>query len=195
MWGNPALILLALCSYLVGALPFSLFISRLKGVDLRNVGSGNLGATNVYRALGLGFALLVFFLDALKGYIPTLIALNVTDQSWIHVLVGGLAIMGHSLSPFVNFRGGKGAATGLGFLMAISPDVCAIIIVIAVLGIAIGRYVAPVTLLCSILTPFLLWKFAYPMSYVLFVSLICVFIIWRHRPNIIRLIQGKENRI
>jgi len=182
-------------AYLLGAIPFSLIVCKLKGIDLRQVGSGNLGATNVYRACGLSLGILVFILDALKGYIPTLLALNFFDHPWLHVGIGFSAIVGHSLSPFVKFKGGKGAATGLGVLMAISPDVCGIIALIAVLGIGITRYVAPTTIVCSILAPVLLWLLDYPLAYVGFVSIASVFVIWRHRANIIRLYKGVENKV
>ncbi len=181
-------------SYVLGALPFSLIVSRIKGIDLRKVGSGNLGATNVYRAMGFKYALVVFLLDAIKGYIPTHIALNLTDPS-MHILVGFMAIVGHSLSPFVKFKGGKGAATGIGVLMAISPDVCSIVALIAIAMIAIFRYVSLATILCSLLTPLLLWGFGYPIEYVTFVGIISAFIIVRHRPNIQRLLTGQENKV
>ncbi|MGE4169652.1 MAG: glycerol-3-phosphate 1-O-acyltransferase PlsY [Candidatus Margulisiibacteriota bacterium] len=184
-----------LFSYLLGSIPFALIVSRAKGVDLRKVGSGNLGATNVYRAMGLGYALLVFGLDAIKGYIPVMIALNHFESPWVHILIGFCAIVGHSLSPFVKFKGGKGAATGLGVLLAISPDVCGLVFAVALILILAFRYVAPVTILCSVLTPILLWAFGYAQEYVAFVTLICLFIIYRHRSNIVRLFQGKENRI
>lgn len=186
---------LAIFAYFVGAIPFSLIVSSLKGIDLRKIGSGNLGATNVYRAMGLPYAILVFVLDALKGFIPTFLVLNSTNQPWLHVGIGFLAIVGHSLSPFVRFKGGKGAATGLGVLLALSPDVFAILAVIAVLGIGITRYVAPTTIICCMLAPVLLYFLHYPSTYVGFVSVIALFIIYRHKDNIRRLFQGRENRV
>ena len=185
----------AILAYFLGAIPFSLLISRAKGVDLRQVGSGNLGATNVYRAMGLKYAIIVFALDALKGYIPTYLILNISDQPWLHVGIGFLSILGHSLSPFVNFKGGKGAATGLGVLLALSPDVFGTLAVVAAIGIGVTRYVAPITILCCILAPILLYIMNYPFTYVVFVSVIGLFIIYRHKSNIIRLIQGKENKV
>lgn len=185
---------LGILAFFLGSIPFSLIVSKLKGVDLRNIGSGNLGATNVYRAMGWKYAFVVFLLDAIKGYIPTHLALNHNDPL-LHILIGFMAILGHSLTPFARFKGGKGAATGLGVLMAISPDVCGILIVVASLLIYFTRYVAPVTLLCSVLAPILLWFFHYPSEYGITVSLISLFIVYRHKANIIRLIQGKENRL
>ena len=121
------LIYLSLFSYFISAIPFGVIVSRLKGINLRSVGSGNIGATNVYRALGLKYAIIVFLLDGIKGFIPTYIAINIFSQSWIHVCIGCLTILGHSLSCFVKFKGGKGAATGIGVLVALSPLVSIII--------------------------------------------------------------------
>lgn len=188
------LLVLSIVSFFLGAIPFSLIVSKAKGINLRAIGSGNLGATNVYRAMGWKYAVFVFFLDALKGYIPTHLALNLTDPM-LHIVIGFFAIIGHSLTPFAKFKGGKGAATGLGVLMAISPDVCSIIIVIAAVLIYFTRYVAPVTLLCSILAPILLMLFHYPTEYGVTVSLVSIFIVYRHKANVIRLIQGKENKV
>lgn len=181
-------------SYLIGSIPFSLLVARLKNINLRSVGSGNLGATNVYRAMGFKYAFLVFLLDATKGGIPTAIALN-SEHPTVHILTGFMAILGHSLSPFVRFKGGKGAATGLGVLAILAPDVFGILFVIAAILIAVTRYVAPATMICSILAPALLYAFDYQTEYVVFTGLIALFIIYRHRTNILRIVKGTENRV
>ncbi len=182
-------------AYVLGAVPFSQLVCRLKGINLRAVGSGNLGATNVYRAAGLPLAILVFILDALKGFIPTYLALNVSENPWMHIGIGAMAIVGHSLSPFVSFKGGKGAATGMGVLLAISPDVLGIIAIMAVLGISITRYVSLTTLICCIASPILLVLLGYPDAYIYSVSALAIFVIWRHKPNIHRLINGQEHKL
>ena len=190
-----ALILTAVGAYCLGAVPFSLWIAMAHHINLRQVGSGNLGTTNVVRALGWKWGGVVLLLDALKGFIPTWVALTISDNPWVHIGVGILAIIGHSLTFFAGFKGGKGVATGIGVLFAISPDVAGIVFAGALIGIAMTRYVAPFSLLACLLTPFLLWKFEYPFAYSFCVALIGVYIIWRHRANISRLIQGKENRL
>lgn len=183
-------------AYFLGAIPFSLLISKIKGIDLRKVGSGNFGATNVYRAMGLFYAVLVFSLDVLKAFIPTYLAMQYFPNiPFLHIGVGFTAVMGHSLSVFLNFKGGKGAACGVGVLCAISPVVSLIVFTLSVLLIVTFKYVAPVTILSSLLTPILLWVFDAPFPYIISVGLVCVFIIYRHRSNISRLIQGKENKI
>jgi glycerol-3-phosphate acyltransferase PlsY len=139
-------------------------------------------------------ALVVFVLDAAKGAIPTWIALN-NELPTIHIMVGVLAIVGHSLSPFVGFRGGKGAATGLGVLSVLATDVFSILFVLAAILIATTRYVAPTTILCSVLAPVLLYLFDYPLPYVVFTTLIAMFIIFRHKTNIVRMIKGTEHKV
>ena len=190
-----SLLLLVLFSYILGCIPFALIVGKLRGIDLRTQGSGNLGATNVFRVMGWKWGLFVFLLDGVKGYIPTMMALNMTESPLIHVGVGFIAILGHSLSIFARFKGGKGAATGLGVILALSPDVFGIVFILAAVLIAVTRYVAPVTILCSILTPILQFFLGYPEEYVFVTSIIALFIVYRHKTNIQRLIRGEENRI
>ena len=108
-------------AYVLGAIPFSVIISRLKGVDLSTIGSWNFGATNVYRALGIGYALIVFLLDAIKGAIPVWIAMTTFASPVIHVVIGFTAIFGHSFSLFLGFKGGKGVATAAGVFSVLTP--------------------------------------------------------------------------
>jgi acyl phosphate:glycerol-3-phosphate acyltransferase len=192
---NWPLVNLVVLSYLIGSIPFGLIVSNLKGVDIRQHGSGNIGATNVFRTLGWPYGLLVFFLDGLKGYGPTLLALAITEHAIVHISIGLLTVVGHSLTVFAKFKGGKGAATGLGVLLALSPDVFFIVFLTAIALIILTKYVAPVTLFCSLLTPILLYFFDYPVEYVGLVSLMVVFIFIRHKENIKRLLRGEENKI
>ena len=122
-----------LVSYLAGAIPFGLLIARqLKGIDIRSVGSGNIGATNVGRLLGFRFFLLVFALDLLKGLIPTLglplalRSLGVPVSADLPVLIGLAAILGHNFPVYLGFKGGKGVATSLGVLLALDPVACGV---------------------------------------------------------------------
>jgi acyl phosphate:glycerol-3-phosphate acyltransferase len=187
---------LFLFAYIVGAIPFSVIVSRIKGIDLTKVGSGNYGATNVYRAMGISYAVLVFFLDALKGFIPVTIALNLTDHSGtLPLIVGLITIIGHVLSLFVKFKGGRGVAPSVGVLMALSPDVCVIAVVVGVAMILITRIVSLSNIITSIAVPVLLYFFSYPIEYVEFFGIISALIIIKHRANIIRLIKGNENRV
>lgn len=183
-------------TYFLGAIPFALLVSRLKGINLREIGSGNIGATNVYRAMGFAYAFLVFLLDAAKGTLPVLAVMKLAPENYLlHVSIGFTAIAAHSLSVFVQFKGGKGAATGLGVLAALNPIVFAILFVIAAILIPTTRYVAPTTILCSILAPILLYYLGSPMPYVTMISIISLFIVIRHKDNIKRLLSGSENRV
>lgn len=159
------------------------------------MGSGNLGATNVYRVLGLKYAVSVFVLDAAKGFLPTFMAMYLFENYVIHVAVGLVAILGHSLSIYVKFKGGKGVATGLGVVMALDPLVATILTIGGIGSIWITKYVAPVSIVCSILAPILFYIFQSPIEYTLFICLISGVIVFRHKDNIIRLIQGKENKL
>ena len=190
-----SLIVLFSLTYVISAIPFGVVVSRLKGVDLRQVGSGNIGATNVYRALGIKVAAFVFLLDAIKGFIPTFISMQLFSDAWVHVVVGCVSIVGHSLSCFVKFKGGKGAATGIGVLVALSPVISVGIILLAAAIIKWTRYVSLATILCSVVTPILFYSLKYPNEYVLFLIIICLFIILRHKSNIERLLKGQENKI
>jgi len=108
-------------AYLLGSIPFGVIVAKTKGIDIMSVGSGNMGTTNVSRALGCKLGLLVFFLDTLKGAIPAVIGLNIfRDQFWA-LCLGLCALVGHSLSPFVKFKGGKGVASGLGAISGSIP--------------------------------------------------------------------------
>ena len=185
-----------LCAaYFLASIPFGLIVARIKDVDLRKVGSGNIGATNVYRAMGARYGLLVLFLDAIKGGLPTYMAMQLFDNAWLHVGVAAIAIVGHTLSCFVSFKGGKGVATGLGVLMALAPIIALGIAIAAALLIYLTRYVALTSILCAIAAPILFYIFGYPIPYVTMLVCIACLITLRHRSNISRLIQGNENKI
>jgi len=177
------------------AIPFGLIVSNFKHVDLRAIGSGNIGATNVFRALGPVYGAIVFFLDSLKGWVPTYVSIQLFEDPIIHISVGAVTIIGHTLSCFARFKGGKGAATGIGVIMALSPLVTGIILVVAICLIYITRYVALTSIACSLLAPVLFYIFGYPKHYVIVLCVIAIFIIIRHTSNIKRLLAGKENKI
>ncbi len=110
-----------LISFIAGAIPFGPIIARLKHIDLKQIGSGNIGATNVYRALGLWWAVLVFLLDALKGSLASLMGLELLEPGMLAGLCGIASVLGHAFSPFLKFQGGKGVATGFGAMVVIAP--------------------------------------------------------------------------
>lgn len=184
---------LFVASYLLGAVPFGVLIARSQGADLSKVGSGNIGATNVKRALGLKWALLVFALDVLKGFAPVFAARYVDTHPWMWYLVGLAAIAGHCASPFLKFKGGKGIATSLGMVFAASPLVAAAGFVVFLLCLVISRYVSMSSIIavgCSVIVAVVLKDWAY----VAVGSLLFVFVLYTHRANIQRLMNGTENR-
>ncbi len=186
--------LLVIFAYLYGSVLFGEHIARSKGVDIRSVGSGNVGATNVGRALGKKYAVLVFLLDFSKGLIPMLLArLYFGLESWTAFFVGLASLLGHMYPVFHNFKGGKGVATAFGTLTALSP-------LIAVLSIAfwglIFRWkgiVSVASLSASSLAVLLLPLSGYPFKIFLMALLMFLLILYRHKENIARLMEGKEH--
>ena len=163
------LVLWILGAYLVGGVPFGFLIGKMRGVDVRTVGSKNIGATNVYRTVGHKWGLLAFLCDFLKGFLPTFAATRLLEADW-PVAVGLACVVGHTLTPYMKFKGGKGVATAFGMLMALIPA----------LGVMIW-----------IPTP--LAHARLPLQIVM--TLLAVFVIWKHRSNIARLKAGTENKI
>lgn len=188
-------VLFCLLSFLFGGIPFGIFYAKKRGIDLKTVGSGNIGATNVYRALGLKPAIVVFVLDLLKGLLPVLLAIVIFDLYLAHVAVAFMAVMGHSFSPFLKFKGGKSAATGVGTLIALSPFIGILIILYAIVVIKVVKIVSVASVSSCLMVPFLFYGLNYPSAYVVYVSLAALFVIIRHKDNIVRLINGTEKQI
>ena len=182
-------------AYLLGAIPFSMIITRVKGVDLRTIGSGNFGATNVYRALGFWYALLVFVLDALKGAFPVWLAMSMFASPIIHVLIGFTAIIGHSFRLFLGFKGGKGVATAAGVFSVLTPIPFGITFAVVIVVIFLTRLVSVGTLTGCVLLPILLVQFDASQLLIYLVSVVAFFIVIKHRGNIGRIIQGTENKL
>jgi acyl phosphate:glycerol-3-phosphate acyltransferase len=188
-------------AYLLGAVPVGYMISRARGIDITGVGSGNIGATNVMRALGPKVAVPVFLLDIAKGLVPALVANHlVLRPDWISTqkefafLAGTLAVLGHCLSPFLRFRGGKGVATGLGVLFGASPLVAATVFGVFLVLLALTRYVSLASLVAAIVMPACGLALGEPLTLVYAYAVFGAFIIIRHRTNIKRLREGTENR-
>ncbi len=189
-------IMLVVISYLLGSVSFAyLFAKGFRGIDIRTVGSGNPGATNVARLMGLKAALVVLLLDAFKGWIVAVsVARLVADPGF--VLLCGLAVIaGHNWPIFLKFRGGKGVATTLGFFLgfAFLPTIGVVAFVAAV--IYITRYVSLGSIVGSIAIPVLMVLSPELRSHVLYGLIICLVILWRHGSNIKRLLQGTESRL
>ena len=193
-------LIFVIISYLLGSLPNGLYVANLKGIDIRNEGSKNTGATNVFRVMGAKFGILVLILDALKGFIPLFIAekFGVTGNSL--VLIGITAVIGHTFSPFLNFKGGKGVATSLGIFLYLAPIPMLITLLMFFVVVGITKYVSLGSVLASVMLPLLILfipvneKLGNKVIVFIISALLGSYIIYKHRANIQRLKKGKENK-
>ena len=185
-----------LFGYLIGSLPTGLIVIRLvKGLDIRSVGSGNIGATNVYRVAGLPTALLVLAVDMVKGALPVFLARTWGRPEAVVVLAGIAAIVGHNWSMFLRFGGGKGIATSFGVLLALSPTTAAIAASIWTVVAIVTRYSSLASLLAVATVPLVMWQRAEPAAHLSFGALALVFAVYKHKANIARLLRGQELKI
>ena len=189
-------LLLILLGYLSGSILFGKIVAHLKGVDLRKVGSGNVGATNTARALGKKYGALVFFLDMLKGYVPTEIAVGIYGyDSFTTAGVGLACVLGHMFSVFDNFKGGKGVATAFGVLLALSPFVALLSLLIWVFVLRWKGYVSLASMVSAGLSPLLIALSGMPLEIFLMALSIALLIIYKHKDNIERLTKGEEPKV
>lgn len=200
--------------YLLGSVPFGLLVGRLKGIDVRTAGSGNIGATNVGRLLGRKFGILVLVLDAIKGWGPTYLAGTLLQKqldpspgfytAWL--AVGMVCILGHNFPLYIRFKGGKGVATSLGVVLSIYPFLYAglMALVVWIILVALTRYVSVGSIAAAIVMPLAYlsialtrqWQpFGNQLPLTLFALFMGGLVIYRHRANIQRLIAGTENPI
>jgi glycerol-3-phosphate acyltransferase PlsY len=182
-----------LASYLLGATPTSYIAGKLgRGIDLREHGSKNLGATNVYRILGWKYAIPVALFDIAKGAVPVLVF---SHPAWLAVAVGAAAVVGHMFSPYVRFKGGKGVATAAGMFLALAP--IAVLIAMAVWGFTLWLtgYVSLSSIIAILTVPVSVSLLQPNAPDVFWASIVLVaLIIFAHRRNISRLLAGTENR-
>ncbi|MFO7153355.1 MAG: glycerol-3-phosphate 1-O-acyltransferase PlsY [Caldicoprobacter oshimai] len=189
------LLIAVLAGYLLGSIPPSFLAGKIvRNIDIRQYGSGNAGATNVLRVLGVKAGIAVFLADILKGVLAALIGRWMGGETGA-ALAGFAAIVGHNWPVFLNFRGGKGIATSFGVLLVLFPLISIILFVIGVIIIAVTRYVSLGSITAAILFPILLVMFGYDWKMVLFGVLVGGLALYRHRSNISRLIEGKENKL
>jgi glycerol-3-phosphate acyltransferase PlsY len=184
-------------SYFIGSLIFSVIVAKwLKGIDVREHGSGNAGATNTLRVLGVGPAILVLALDIGKGVLAAWIGIRFAEgNEWIPLLCGLSVIIGHNWPLFFSFKGGKGIATTIGVSAVLWFIPALIAGMIAVLSIVITRYVSLGSLLFTALLPVAIWFFDYPFPALVTSIIILCFAWYRHRSNIGKLMTGREHKI
>lgn len=196
-WGGGFVIL----SYFLGSIPFGLLIAKMRGVDLRKQGSGNIGATNVFRCVGKGWGILALLLDALKGFIPAfvfpLIYARIAGAGappWLSLVLGATAVAGHNWPVWLGFAGGKGVATSAGMLLGVAPAAMGIAMAVFAVALAAFRRVSVGSILAAVTVAVAGWVFYYQDNPILALILtaLAALVILRHRANIQRLLAGAE---
>lgn len=194
-------------AYLLGSIPTGYLVAKASGVDIRSVGSGNIGATNVFRTVGKSAGIFVLVFDGLKGYaacawLPDLVlrciglsaAANPNLAEVLHIIGGVSAILGHNYTCWLKFKGGKGIATSAGVLAALVPPALVIILVIWIVVFALSRYVSLASIAASVALPFAAFLTRYSATIVAVTGAMAVLAVYKHRGNIHRLLNGTESR-
>ena len=194
------LLLTVIIAYLVGSIPTGYIIVKSKtGEDIRTIGSGSTGATNVKRVLGKKWFFIVLLLDAFKGALPVILAgLFIKTASGLGlapVLAAIFVIIGHSKSIFLGFKGGKSVASGVGTILALNWMVGLIIAAIWAAITYTTKYVSVGSIIALFVSPFIMYFFGAPVAYIAYCALGAIYIIYLHRENIARLIKGNENKV
>ena len=192
-----------LLAYLVGAIPNGFLLARVKGVDIRKVGSGNIGATNVFRSVSKTLGILTFIADAVKGLVPALVfpmlaawISGVNPPAWLGLVYAALAIVGHTWPIYLGFKGGKGVATSAGALIGLAPLATGIGFVVWILFFVTSRYVSVASIAAAAAVPAAAWWLYRDNGAALpvFLTVLGAVIILRHKANIQRLATGAEHR-
>jgi len=193
---NTLFILIMIAIYLIAAIPTGVVLSRLMGgEDVRQKGSGNIGATNVYRVAGKLAGVLTLVGDTLKGFLPLL-----AFKTWLEPtptqlgIASAIAILGHCYPVYLKFKGGKGVATALGIFLVISPKAVFFALIVFILTVAITRYISLGSVLAALSAPLVILLLNHQQPVFLATLFIAALVIWRHNSNIRRLLDGTENR-
>lgn len=190
------LLTLSVVSYLLGSIPFGMVISKwIRGIDIRSYGSGNIGATNVFRTLGAKPAIIVLIGDATKGMLAVLLGKLLIGGIWGPVLCGIFAILGHNWPVTLKFSGGKGVATTLGVLLGMLPLVALILFFVWTTTLVITRYVSLASIVSAVILPVLVLLLSGVSPYLLFGIIASIASLYKHRGNIQRLLKGEEYKI
>jgi glycerol-3-phosphate acyltransferase PlsY len=182
-------------AYLLGSVPFSYLVARRKGVDVRRVGSGNVGATNVMRNVSVAAGLIAFLLDAAKGAVAVVLARLLEPSGPLPVLAGVMAVLGHMYPVWLRFRGGKGVATGAGVFLPLAPMATVGALAAFAAGLAVTRYVSLSSIVGSTTLAVLTFLSGAPPVTARAAAGIALLITWKHRANLQRIAQGTESRL
>ena len=194
------ILLVVIVAYLIGSIPTGYIIVKLfTGQDIRTIGSGSTGATNVKRVMGKKWFFIVMILDAIKGALPVILAkifaTSFAGIGLLPLLAAIAVIIGHSKSVFLKFTGGKSVASGVGTILALNWQVGLIIAAIWAIITYSSKYVSLGSIIALFISPFLMWIFHEPVAYIGYCALGAIYIIYLHRENIGRLIRGEENKV
>lgn len=194
------IVAVVLSAYIIGSIPTGyIIVKAFTGQDIRTIGSGSTGATNVKRVMGKKWFFITLLLDAFKGALPVVLAAmfakTFTGIGLLPVLAAIAVILGHSKSVFLKFTGGKSVASGVGTILALNWQVGLIIALIWSVVTFFTRYVSVGSIVALAISPFLMWFFKAPAAYIAYCALGALYIIYLHRSNIQRLIKGEENKV
>lgn len=198
-------ILTFVIGYLLGSIPTGFLVAKARGVDIRTMGSGNIGATNVFRILGRTAGVLVLLADAAKGWLAVFVVARLIGgwfdpgagpqaREWLALVAGVAAILGHNYTCWLHFKGGKGIATSAGVLLALVPLGLLFILGVWIVVFALSRYVSLASISAAFALPFAAWLLGASLTMILVTSALAALAIYRHRTNIRRLVNGTENR-
>jgi acyl phosphate:glycerol-3-phosphate acyltransferase len=185
-------LILIILSYLLGSIPTGYIVGALAGVDIREVGSGNVGATNVARTVGKKRGLLTLIADVAKGFVPVFIAGRLDLSQTAIALVAIAAFLGHLYPMFLKFQGGKGVATALGVLLALAPMATLILTAVFAIVAVSSHFVSLSSIVAALAAPIVLWSLSYSLTVIATGVFLAVMITLRHRGNIQRLLAGTE---
>jgi glycerol-3-phosphate acyltransferase PlsY len=187
-------VLLILCGYLLGSVPTGLLVGRAFGVDVLEVGSGNIGMANVLRAAGKWPAALTMVGDMLKGFVPVVLARGITDNGWVIAAVALASVVGACWSVFLRFKGGKAVATGAGTTIGLALPVGLALFALWWTVALTSRYTSLAAIVLMIVTPFAFWLTGQPLPYVVYTVAGGLLVLWRHRENAKALLAGRERK-
>ena len=199
-------ILVVVIAYLLGSIPTGFLVAKARGVDIRTVGSGNIGATNVLRILGKPAGVFVLLADAAKGWLATFVVAKLVagwffpdagplSREWFAICAGLAAILGHNYTCWLHFKGGKGIATSAGVLVALVWGPLLIILGVWIVVFALTRYVSLASISASFTLPFAAWVVDGSLNIIIVTAVLAALAIYKHKANIQRLIKGTEHRM
>ena len=200
-----AYVIVGVIAYLLGSIPTGYLVGKGRGIDIRSVGSGNIGATNVFRTLGKPAGIFVLIVDALKGWIAVALVArwvahryqpgsDFAAREWLAICAAIWAVLGHNYTCWLQFKGGKGIATSAGVLAALVPWSVVIVVSIWIVVLAVSRYVSLASMLAAFALPIATWLTGDTITMIVVSGIIGALAIYKHKANIKRLLNGTENR-